>query len=208
MEDKEKQLEAIQDIRKMMMESSKFISLSGLSGILAGIYALLGVWAGISVIQYYYNDNSYIVSEKQVVWYFFFICLTVLILSLASALILTRIKAKKQGVKLFDHTSKKLAISMMVPLLVGGITCFAFLYHGGSFLYLICPVMLIFYGISLVSSDKYTIHAIRWLGYSELLLGLLALFYLGNGILFWSLGFGILHILYGGIMWIKYDSKL
>jgi len=35
-------LDTLQDIRKMMQRSSRFISLSGLSGIAAGIWALIG----------------------------------------------------------------------------------------------------------------------------------------------------------------------
>jgi hypothetical protein len=96
---------------------------------------------------------------------------------------------------------------MLIPLVAGGIFCIAMLYHGGAFILLISPAMLIFYGLSLVNGSKYTLHDIRYLGCLEIVLGLIAVFNLGYGIIFWALGFGVLHIIYGALMWFKYDRN-
>ncbi len=55
------QLEALSDIRSMMEQSSRFISLSGLSGIFAGITALVG--AGLAYLRI--NNLFSISSEKE-----------------------------------------------------------------------------------------------------------------------------------------------
>ncbi len=212
MENEKQQLEALHDIRKMMKESSKFLSLSGLSGVIAGVYALIGAWLAHKAIMdfnfgYPRGEEAFMVEYQALIMRFFLICFCVLSLSIITALIFSANKAKKSGEKLFDHTSKKLVWNMMVPLGAGGIFCLALLYNGGHCALFISPAMLIFYGLALVSSSKFTLHDIKYLGYLEIALGISASFFLGKGLLFWALGFGVLHIIYGTIMWFKYDRK-
>jgi hypothetical protein len=211
MENEKQQLEALQDIRKIMKESSKFLSLSGLSGVIAGVYALIGAWLGYKAIcdfnEGYPREDHFRNEYDQLIVYFFIICAGVLILSILTALLFSSRKAKKNGEKLFDHTSKKLVWNMMVPLGAGGIFCLSLLYHGGDHVLMIPPCMLIFYGLALVNSSKFTVHDIKYLGYLEIALGIISSFSLLNGLLFWALGFGILHIIYGTIMWFKYDRN-
>lgn len=209
MENKNDQLDALQDIRQMMKKSSKFLSLSGLSGVFAGIYALIGAFAGMAVIDYYVKNSDY--SKKaynELLFICILICFGVLVLSIATALLFTLKKAKKSGQKLFDHTGLRLIINMLIPLITGGLFCTALLYQGnGTMILLVSPAMLIFYGLALVNASKYTLHDIRYLGCLQIALGIVASFYLGYGILFWALGFGVLHIIYGIIMWFKYERK-
>lgn len=209
MENEKQQLEALQDIRKMMKDSSKFISLSGLSGVFAGVYALIGAWLGQKVLaksnDILVNRYTEVVNDYGLMLDCIGICLGVFILSIATALLLTARKAKKYNRSLFDHSSKNVFWSMSIPLFTGGVFCMLLLYHG--YIILVCPAMLLFYGLALVSSSKYTESDIRYLGYLEIALGLLAGFYTGKGLLFWALGFGVLHIIYGFILWFKYDRQ-
>ncbi len=215
MENEKQQLEALKDIRKMMQESSKFLSLSGLSGVFAGIYALVGAYLGyveISKATTYnelyrgaYNTQEYNDTYSVLKFKIVFICAAVLFLSLLTAFILTAKKAKKNNEKLFDRTSKKVLWNMMVPLAAGGFFCFILLYHGKDYFLLISPAMLLFYGMALINSSKFVMHDIKILGYLEIILGLTACLFLGYGILFWALGFGVLHIIYGIYMWFKFD---
>ena len=210
MKTNQEQLEALQDIRQMMKQSNRFLSLSGLSGIFAGIYAIIGAWAGHHIIFGYNTYNRYELPNtdyKDMVLRCIGICILVLGMSLITALIFSKRKAKKNGYKLFDHTALRLMINMLVPLMAGGLFCLALLYHGRGTVVFVGPVMLMFYGVALVNGSKYTLHDIRYLGYLEIFLGVLSSFYIGFGLLFWTIGFGILHIIYGAIMWFKYDRK-
>lgn len=211
MENNQQQLEALNDIRQMMKQSTRFLSLSGLSGVLAGIYALIGAYFGHQLIHDYVSNYSYRSGDKDI--YFatmfrgFLICAAVLSASIITAIILTKRKASKNGQKLFDPTAIRLLINMMIPLATGGIFCIALLLKGFTSLEFVAPAMLIFYGLALVNASKYTLHDIRYLGCLEILLGLLASFWVNHGILFWAIGFGGLHIIYGAIMWFKYDRN-
>lgn len=211
MENEKQQLEALQDIRKMMKESSKFLSLSGLSGVIAGVYALIGAYLGQTMINTfvseYSNSGRSHGNFQELLINCVLICVGVLGLSILTALLFSARKAKKNGERLFDHTSKKLVWNMMVPLGAGGLFCLALLYHGGELILMVGPAMLIFYGLALVSSSKFTLHDIKYLGYLEIVLGLASCFMLTHGLLFWALGFGVLHIIYGTIMWFKYDRN-
>jgi hypothetical protein len=208
MENNQEHLEALQDIRQMMRQSNKFLSLSGLSGIFAGVYALIGSYLGIAVIQDFVDSGNYSQEAyNRMIWMCIFVCAGVLVLSLLTALLFSSRKAHKQGQKFFDHTALRLMINMLIPLVGGGMFCIALIFHGKSTVLFVCPAMLIFYGLALVNGSKYTLPDIRYLGCLEILLGIVAAFYLGYGIIFWALGFGVLHIVYGAYMWFKYDRK-
>jgi hypothetical protein len=71
---------------------------------------------------------------------------------------------------------------------------------------LIAPGCLIFYGLALVNASKYTLKEVRYLGYGQMILGIINLWFIGYGIFFWAIGFGVLHILYGTMMWWKYEK--
>lgn len=211
MNKQEQHLEALQDIRQMMKQSSRFLSLSGLSGIFAGVYALAGAWWGNKIISDYLKE--YWVAPREESPYYqmllncVLVCVAVLIASLTTAFILTSRKAKKAGQTLMDPTALKLLINMLIPLTAGGIFCLAMLYHGDGYMIFVGPAMLIFYGLALINASKYTLHDVRYLGLLELLLGLICLFFPGYGLTFWAIGFGVLHIIYGSIMWFKYDRN-
>ena len=207
----QEQLEALKDIRKMMQESSRFLSLSGLSGVFAGVYALAGAWLGHNVIStfnagYPRGCDNFEVAYKTLQLQIVAICLVVLVMSIGTAYFFTAKKARKHHQNLFDKTSMRLLISMLVPLVAGGLFCFALLLQKNAFVLMVAPAMLLFYGTALVNSGKYTVHDIRFLGYFEIIFGLLAAFFPGHGILFWALGFGILHIVYGITIYFKYEK--
>lgn len=212
MEKENDQLAALNDIRRMMKESSRFLSLSGLSGILAGVYALAGAFAGHTLLRNYYGGASAErydgADHRSLLTSLAFIALAVLVLSLATAFVLSGRKARKTGHKLFDYASRNLMWSMAVPLMAGGIVCLSLLLRGGDFVLLVCPVLLIFYGLALFAGSRLTLPDVRYLGYFQIALGLVACFYPGHGLIFWSLGFGVLHIIYGSIMWYKYERSI
>jgi hypothetical protein len=196
-------------IRNLMERSSKFISLSGLSGILAGIYALIGAAAAYLFIRNNPIPHRMPLFEfwsnaANVLLIFFAIAFIVLIASILTALVLSSRIAKKKGQPIWGKTSKILLFNTSIPLITGGIFIIILLYQGYDAF--IIPAMLLFYGLSLVSASNFTFSDVKYLGLLEILLGLAAACVPGLGLLFWALGFGVLHIIYGSIMYFKYDK--
>ncbi len=206
------ELQALSEIRSLMERSSRFISLSGLSGVFAGLFALLGVW----IVCWRYNLSIWIPGYYQLAildngelntgfsLFVFAVAMGVLIASFLTGIILTKRKAKEQDQSIWDPIAKRLLINLMIPLITGGLFCLVLIYHG--FVGLLAPVTLIFYGLALINASKYTLEDIRYLGICEIILGLLASYYIGFGLLFWAVGFGLFHIIYGIVMYKKYEA--
>jgi len=213
MENSKQHLEALSSIKDLMEKSTKFISLSGLSGVIAGITALLGAFLADVRIDYYLNGYSlnsrmepsttFIVDNLTLE--LFGIAFGVLIISIFFGLILTIKETKKNGQHIWGKNSKLLLINLLIPLFVGGIFCIILIYHG---LYvLVAPATLLFYGLALFNCGKYTLGEIKYLGILQIILGLISAVFIGKGLLFWSIGFGVLHIIYGALMHLKYNNK-
>ena len=204
----DKYLNDISEIKNMMNRSSRFISLSGLSGILAGIYSLIGAYLAYRNI---YFDGSQMCSYKTLViseltvYTLLFIASSVVLLSIITGVFLTARKAKLENEKIWDKSSQRLVINFMIPLITGGIFIL-FLIEKNQFS-LIAPLTLIFYGLACVNASKYTLGDVRYLGITLLLLAFLSLWFIGYGLLFWALGFGVCHIFYGSLMYFKYERK-
>lgn len=197
----------IASIRNMMERSAKFISLSGLSGMLAGIYALAGAVAAYFVVQYPvspWNYRIYSAQEPDKLWKLILIAALVLGASLSTGLWLSGKKAHKHGVKLWTTASRRLVYNLAIPLASGGVFILIILYTGHFGL--AAPASLIFYGLALIQGSSNTFDEVRYLGYSEIILGLISALYPGYGLIFWAIGFGVLHIVYGAIMYNKYDK--
>lgn len=193
----------ISSIRTLMERSTKFISLSGLSGVMAGIYALIG--AGIAYKLLYLDRIELYVNRTDAVMQLFFVAVIVLILSVSTGIWLTIRKARRKGQSVWNQSSSLLLRSGALPLLTGG--CFVLLLFMQGHFGIIAPGCLIFYGLALVAASQYTYGDVRWLGLSEIGLGLLATILPGYGLYFWAMGFGVLHILYGSVMYFKYDRE-
>lgn len=204
MEDKEIYNE-ISSIRNLMERSTKFISLSGLSGVMAGVYALLAAAYAHSVL--YHTGEVYGVStyRQDVIVPLFILAVVVLVLSIGTGIWLTVRKARKNGLSVINPSSRALLINGGIPLVAGGLFSLILLYHG--YYGIISSCCLIFYGLAVVAASQHTFSDVKWLGIFEILLGLLALLKPGYGLYIWAMGFGVLHILYGAIMHFKYDRK-
>lgn len=196
----------LEHIRKMMERSSRFMSLSGLSGVFAGITALAGaVYVNWYLKQNFidYLDGGPILINMRIQQHLLLTGMVVLFVALFSGYFFTARKSKKSGQRMWDITTKRLLLNFAIPLVVGGVFCLGLIYNG--LFAMVAPVTLIFYGLALIHSSKYTLSDIQNLGYCEVVLGLISLFFLGWGLVFWSVGFGILHIVYGIMMYKKYD---
>ncbi len=214
MDRRQEHLETLSEIRSLMEQSSRFISLSGLSGVAAGIFALIG-----ATLVYIYTDTMpfdsrriyYIEAVNSYKWgldyltFFFLVASGVLLCAVSSGVVLTIRQANRKGQKIWDNLSRRLLYNLLFPLVTGGIFCLGLMYHGASGW--IAPATLIFYGLALINASKFTLRDIHYLGICEVVLGLLATFYIGHGLEFWAIGFGVMHILYGTIMYFKYERN-
>lgn len=196
-------LKDLSEIKNIMTKSSRFISLSGLSGILAGIYALIGAAIAYYIVTTY--SRGYLILDGKIFNICLGILITVAVLSIVTGIILTTRNAKKNGEKIWDNSSRRLLLSFLVPLMTGGIYILIILWQGkygqtGG-------LMLIFYGLALISASKHSVGDIKYLGLIQVVLGLTAALFPGYGFWLWVIGFGVMHIIYGSIMHFKYDMK-
>ncbi len=192
----------LSSIRDLMERSAKFISLSGLSGVMAGIYAIIGAVLGWEILTH--ESEGLLRNDYLVIGQLFIVAFGVLILSIGTGVLLSIRKAKKLGQPFWNTGSKRLLLHMAIPLVAGGLFTFILIYRG--YYGVVAPSTLVFYGLALVAGSHYTYSGVRGLGILEILLGLLCALMPGYGLIFWTVGFGLLHIIYGTVMHFKYDK--
>ena len=215
MSDQQQSLEELQHIKRMMERSSRFISLSGLSGVMAGLCALVGAWFAYDVInpsglssfdaRTYHRDYSLDTVKDYMGHRLFTIAVATFISALVLAFIFTYLRSKKSGVPIWGTASRRLLVAVAIPMIAGGFYLLREIQVGNYGL--IAPGSLIFYGLALVNASKFTLGEIRFLGYSQIILGIINCWMLGYGLYFWAIGFGLMHIVYGIAMWYKYERN-
>ncbi len=209
MKDQKEYLEDLKEIRSMMERSAKFISLNAISGVFVGVIALIGAAAAYIYSNGVFQETRYSEftfsnsHEINLIKFYLVDAMATLSAAVIVSVLLSVRKARKLNLPIWDKTSKLLLINMMIPLAVGGVFCLILIYHG--FYVLVAPATLLFYGLALYNSSKYTMKEIKYLGLSEIALGLVATYFIGMGFLFWVIGFGFLHIIYGIIYYFKYE---
>lgn len=207
--------DTLRDIKQMMERSGRFISLSGLSGIAAGTCALVGAYFAHKIIygnnkgvygrRLHYSETEFTGIESYMGNSLFQIAAITFVAALVSAFIFTYIRTQKTKTPIWGSTAKRLMFNVCMPMVVGGIYILSLIQN--ACYGLVAPGCLIFYGLALVNGSKYTLGEIKYLGYAQMILGLVNLYFIGYGIYFWAVGFGIMHILYGIIMWFKYERN-
>jgi uncharacterized Tic20 family protein len=197
-------------IRSLMERSAKFISLSGLSGIMAGIYALIGAAMAYHIVYNssgFFQSRDYLMAERSThittLIHLLLIAVTVLVAAVVTGIVLSVRKARKNRQSLWSKTTRSLLFHTAIPLVTGGLFMLILLSRG--YYGIVGPASLIFYGIALICGSHYTFTDVKYLGLLEIVLGLIAALYPGYGLIFWAMGFGVLHIIYGSIMYFKYD---
>ena len=210
MKTNEKHLQELTEIRNLMEKSSRFLSLSGLSGISAGIIAIAGalaVWIFTAMGDIRYDEYYRTLSGREDMNVLRFIVIDaflVLILAIGSGLYFSSRRAMKMGIPFWNSASKRLLMNLLIPLGTGGMICIILLFRNG--LNLVAPLMLVFYGLALINAGKYTQYNINYLGITEILTGILAMIFIQYSLYFWTIGFGLWHILYGSIFYFRYEK--
>ncbi len=205
MKEEQDYIRDIAEMRSMMERTSKFLSLSGLAGMMAGLYALSGAYIAYKFFNFNPDEIVYSTTSGSLsssLLKVIFLAFIILILAIGTAMFLSYKKANKKGEKLWNATAKRLLINMAVPLIVGGLLILILISKG--FIGLIAPFTLLFYGLALYNASKFTYEEVRSLGLIEIGLGLISSYFVGYGLLFWALGFGVVHIIYGIYMHYRY----
>ncbi len=200
----------LQTIREMMERSSKYLSLSGLSGIFAGVCALIGAaiaWFFMLDSGYFQYDGYMHIpggwSTSGIRFYLAMDAMLVFGFAVLGAIYFSKRKARKAGQPFWTNTTQRLLINLLIPLVSGGIFTLILVFRNN--LELVASVMLIFYGLSLVNAGKFTFSEIHYLGLTEIVLGILAGVFINYGLLFWTIGFGLMHIVYGTVMFYRHE---
>lgn len=187
----------LRDIKDMMEKSSRFTAISGWSIVLIGVLA---------TVSYFWVSSMFAksINSPQAIRTAVVFALCLLAVSFAIVALCSAIKSKRIGRPFrFDKTIGRLLFSFGLPMLVGGLFGIAMLVQGHYGL--TSSIMLLFYGLALVNCQHFTAPALRFLGYGELVLGIIDCYLVDYGFLFWLLGFGILHIVFGVFFVFKYE---
>jgi len=200
MKEEQDYIQDIAEIRSMMERSSKFLSLSGWAGIMAGLYALAGAWIAYAVFSFNPDALFYTSSNLPKV---ILLALGILVLALVTAIYFSWRKADQKGEKIWNATSRRLLANMTIPLLVGGILIVVFISKG--LLGLAAPLMLLFYGLALYNAGNFTINEVKLMGLVQIGLGLTSAWFIEYELLLWAIGFGVVHIVYGIYMHLRYE---
>ena len=207
MKEEQKYIRDIAEIRSMMERSTKFLSLSGLAGVMAGIYALIGAYFAYKVFNF--NPDEVIepdltsLTQSSVLLKVIYLASIVLILAIGTAIFLSQRKAKQRGEKLWNSASQQMLFHMSVPLIVGGLLILILI--SKELIGLVAPMTLIFYGLALYNASKFTYQEVKSMGLIQIVLGLASSYFVGYGLLFWAIGFGVVHIIYGIYMHYRYE---
>ena len=211
MKNDKESLEDLKAIRKMMEESGRFLSLSGLSGVFSGLTAIAGAMFAYFIIldngSIHYDEYFRSLSQKEtfsIRWLLIADAAIVLLLSVLISFYFSLKKAKETGKSFRSPVSRRMLLNLLIPLLTGGIFIIALMVQ--NHIQLIVPGFLIFYGLALVNAGKFTFGEVFYLGLLEIITGLVSAFIPGWGLIFWIFGFGLLHIIYGLAMFRRYGA--
>ena len=209
MENNKDQLETLNEIKNLMLRSSRFVSLSGMAGITAGTAAILGA-VFISIyfhVGFFEQVPGIMLQSKERMSVnltgLFIILISVFILALILTIYFSSRNAKRKNIIFWDSMAKRVFVNFFIFLFTGGIFCMILFYYGIYFL--IVSAMLTFYGLALINISKFTFNEIAQLGVIEICLGIFAAFVTVYPLLIWMIGFGLLHLIYGIYVYLKYE---
>jgi hypothetical protein len=211
MNQSDQHLEDIKVIKKIMEESSRFLSLSGISGIIAGLLAIAGavvaklIITGTSPAEEWYSvPLTADPAGSRSVFLLFADMAVVLVLSLAASVFFSSRKARESGHNAWTPVTRRMLTSLLIPLFTGGLFIIITLSRVPA--NVTVASTLIFYGLAVISAGKFTFGEIHWLGVLEVATGLVCLLLPEWSIFIWAVGFGVIHIFYGLFMHLRYKG--
>jgi hypothetical protein len=123
-------------------------------------------------------------------------CLLALGLGLGLVTWFNNRKAERLGLARWNAAATKMVQEAAVPLLGGGLLLAVLVFRYGLF-GLVAPLSLLFYGLALTRASWFSLRELRSLGYVQIGLGLVSCLFPRETLLFWGLGLGLAHVLFG-----------
>jgi len=174
----------------------KILSLMGWPGIYLGFVGTVGALVANSIVESP-------IGELEKLRFLMIDAAVVGVLAVAAAAFLSARRLKRAGLSMWGSDSRGVVLELTVPLLTGAVFCYVLLLNR---MYLAVPgSLLLFYGLALAAAAKFGHFEIRVLGVVEIALGFAALAFPVHALMYWAMGFGIAHILYGSLIYFKYE---
>jgi hypothetical protein len=189
----EEAYENLRLIREVMERSTKHSSLSGRSGLLVGLWAILGVGATRYLRQHSvapFNIGPSIVIKLAAIW------LVVLIASAATDYILNKRVAPTVGKFIFSVLGARIAQAAVPAFAVGLVLTFYLLAHG--MIFYVWGYWMLCYGLAICSVGLFSVRPVSFLGGAFIVAGALTLFLPpSDGLWMMTATFGGFHMCYG-----------
>jgi hypothetical protein len=184
-------MENLEFIRDTMERSTHFTAVPGYGGMLIGFTAI-----GAAYIA---HTQAPLIRDWVIVW------LVEAVLAFCIGLFAMWQKSKLAGTTLNSVPAKKMILSFVPPMICGVIITLG-LWRYGDFVSMI-PVWLLLYGAAVVTGGSYSVRAVPIMGWCFIALGAIAFFLPANtGNLMMTLGFGLLHMVFGLVIARKYGG--
>lgn len=201
-------INSLNEIKSMMQRSSKFTSISGWSGIWVGFVGIISAtiaYFGILENSSFYSGYQEFTDLSTIKIKLIFLSIITLVIALTGGFLFMIKKSNQDDIKFINPVTKRILKKFAFILIIGGIISLIFIKNLN--LAYFAPSTLLFYGLALYTVERDTIIEMKYLAICEIILGLLAFYFIYNGLLFWFIGFGILHLIFGAYIIKKYDNK-
>ncbi|MBO4561474.1 MAG: hypothetical protein J5705_05880 [Bacteroidaceae bacterium] len=206
--------ETLSDIRNMMERSQKVMFLNGASGIIVAVWAFLGATL-ISNLMYrsmwpMWGFKLFPLQEvdTRILIFAIIIFAFTFLASYITVLYMSRRRAMRRGLDFeLDTAAKQLLRTFFTVMIIGGLFCLTPIRNGHW--ELVPGFMLAFYGLALVviSPMAFKISITKYFGFIQIAAGLAALTLPQYGMMFWTLGFCVFHLIWGIWFHFVFDRK-
>ncbi|MEW6510686.1 MAG: hypothetical protein AB1428_06960 [Bacteroidota bacterium] len=183
-----------QDLRSATAQPTRLLTLTGLPGILAGLIGTGGAAGAHAVVT---SEGG----EASKIGFIALIGAGAALLTIGCSAFHSARRLSHWGKTAWSAADREVVREMATPLLAGLMFTAVLVMHR---MFMAIPgSLLVFYGLSLDAAAKATRPEVRWLAWIEIALGMIAFVFTEHALTYWAVGFGISHILYGGLMYFK-----
>jgi len=173
------------------------LSLHGKTGVIVGIFSLLFIY----FIQYFTGEFSHSNGIFSVLPISFVevilvgISIIFILISYLLVVFINKRRRKKHHLTGWEVSSKKIRLTFLIHIIIGGILLFFYLKYG--YLKYIIPTSILLYGVACIIVNKFTIGKTNILGVFFLINTVISFLAPNYQFQLWAVSFGVYHIIYG-----------